>query len=333
MSADIRQVTIATVAIFAPFAPFLLDADKTCGKKFLEVVAEKEVAQIWDKVQAVWNALEAGFKNDIEAQIAVKMITCEPDDETRQTELADVLKSRLRTNPKLAQRLSALLGKRDKSQEEQAWGQLGRVWLAMGNDPRACNYFKKALILAQETGNRRAQASHLGFLGQIYLAQRDAQKAQEYFQQALTLAKEIADRFLEGRLSGSLGLVSSIKGDHQKALGFFSTAIGIAKEMGDWQGEASHLGGMGTSYKFLGLQSMPEQRRGYYDGEMISYPYEYLDTSKRMSYYHEAVRCFEQALGIASKKGDKEMQACFKANLAEVQALIANQPNKLVGRD
>jgi tetratricopeptide (TPR) repeat protein len=218
----------------------------------------------------------------------------------------------------LTQALDAARLLKKRTQEEQVLGQLGRSWLAVGDLQTASNCFQEALRLARKIGNRRDQASHLGCLGQIYLEQGDWDEAEKHFQQALTLAQKISNRQLEGRLLGSLGLVMSLTGNHNGAIERFGTALEIAQRSGDLQGQASHLGSMGTSYKYLGLQN-PPQLKICSAGEFIT---EYLDASEQDHYYREAIRCFERALDIADRVGDRKMKERFEANLTEVRALV-----------
>ena len=110
MTADIGQTAAAVVATLAPFMPFLIEVGKAGGKKLAEVVAEKGGETAWKKAQTLWDKLKARFGDDPEVQGAAAMVAAKPEDEARQTMLAEVLGARLQENPKLAKELFGLLG-------------------------------------------------------------------------------------------------------------------------------------------------------------------------------------------------------------------------------
>lgn len=117
MALDIGQIAAATVATLAPFTPFLLEVSKAGGKKLAEVIAEKGGEAAWKKAQVLWDKLKARFDDDPEVKSAATMVAAKPEDETRQTMLAEVLGARLQENPALAQELFDLLGGQEKLQQ------------------------------------------------------------------------------------------------------------------------------------------------------------------------------------------------------------------------
>ena len=110
MTIDIGQTAAAVAATLAPFTPFLIEVGKAGGKKLAEVVAEKGGEAAWKKAQALWDKLQTRFRDDAEVQGAATMVAAKPEDEARQTMLAEVLGARLQENPALAQELFDLLG-------------------------------------------------------------------------------------------------------------------------------------------------------------------------------------------------------------------------------
>ena len=117
MANDIGQIAAAVVTTLAPFTPFLIEVGKAGGKKLAEVMAEKGGEAAWKKAQALWDKLQARFQDDDEVQVMATVLAVKPEDETRQTLLAEVLGARLQENPALAQELFDLLGGQEAVQQ------------------------------------------------------------------------------------------------------------------------------------------------------------------------------------------------------------------------
>lgn len=107
---DTGQIAIVTTSILAPFMPFLIDVGKAASKKLAEVIAQQGGEAAWKKAQALWGKLSAWFGDDPELRSAATMMAVRPQDQTRQSMLAEVLIARLQENPRLAQELTELIG-------------------------------------------------------------------------------------------------------------------------------------------------------------------------------------------------------------------------------
>jgi hypothetical protein len=107
---DTAQIAAAIVMTLSPFAPFLVDTGKTAGKKLAETIAQKGGEATWKTAQTLWTKIIAHFGNDPVVKSAATMVADKPEDETRQTMLAEVLGARLKENPALAEELLNLLG-------------------------------------------------------------------------------------------------------------------------------------------------------------------------------------------------------------------------------
>ena len=117
MAVGIGLMTAAIVARLAPFTPFLIEVGKAGGKKLAEVIAAKGDEVTWEKAQALWGKLKAHLGDDPEVTSAATMVAAKPEDEARQTMLAEVLGARLQENPALAQELFDLLGGQEAVQQ------------------------------------------------------------------------------------------------------------------------------------------------------------------------------------------------------------------------
>jgi len=117
MTTDIGQVAAAMVAALAPFTPFLIEVGKAGGKKLAEVIAAKGGEAAWETAQALWSKLKAHFGDDPEVTSTATIVAAKPEDEARQTMLAEVLGARLKENPALAQEFFDLLGGQEAAQQ------------------------------------------------------------------------------------------------------------------------------------------------------------------------------------------------------------------------
>lgn len=110
MIVDVSQIAATTVTALAPFTPFLLEIGKAGSLKFTEVIAEKGGEAAWNKAQGLWRKLTAHFGDDPEVTGALTLVAVKPEDESRQTMLAEVLGTRLKAYPEVAEEFFNLLG-------------------------------------------------------------------------------------------------------------------------------------------------------------------------------------------------------------------------------
>lgn len=125
MTLDLAALAAAATTILAPYTPFLLQAGKAGSKKLAEVIAAKGGEAAWQQAQSLWNKLTSRLGDDLEVTSAATMVAVQPEDETRQTLLAQVLAARLQAEPELAEEIAALLGGGERVQqvlaERQSW--------------------------------------------------------------------------------------------------------------------------------------------------------------------------------------------------------------------
>ena len=110
MIADVGPIAATTVTTLAPFTPLLVEVGKAGAQKFTEVIAEKGGESAWNKAQSLWKKLKAHFGDDPEVNGALALVAVKPEDESRQTLLAEVLGTRLQAYPEVAEEIFNLLG-------------------------------------------------------------------------------------------------------------------------------------------------------------------------------------------------------------------------------
>ena len=140
----------------------------------------------------------------------------------------------------------------DRRGEGNALGNLGNAYEALGDARRAIGYHEECLKLHREIGDRRGEGQSLGNLGNAYADLGDARRAIGYHEESLKIAREIGDRRGEGAALGSLGNAYLQLGDARRAIGYYEQALAIAREIGDRRGEGNALGNLGVAYATLG---------------------------------------------------------------------------------
>ena len=106
--------------------------------------------------------------------------------------------------------------------------------------------------IADEVGDRRANAAALGNLGLAHYALSDASKAIEYNGQALLVCRETGDRRAQGTILSNLGLAHAALGDARNAIKYHEQALIVTREIGDRRGESHALWNSALAHDSLG---------------------------------------------------------------------------------
>lgn len=205
--------------------------------------------------------------------------------------------------------------------------------------------FERALDIAREVGDRKAEGFNLGCLGDAYSAlgqapgahprDRRPAAARECYRQALAIAREVGDRRAEAHHLGRLGSVYGDLGEREQAIAALEQALIVAREIGDRQAEASHLGGLGEAYS---ASEQCERARTYFQ-QAVSVAHDLGDrrcegnwlgdlagTYSATGQYELAVRCYDRALEIAREIGDRENEATWLGNMGNAYVTMREVP-------
>lgn len=101
---------------------------------------------------------------------------------------------------------------------------------------------------AQAIGNQHSEAELSCNMGNIQLDQNDLKKALLHYENALAAFRAVGDRRSEGQVMGNIGIVYTNIGDMEKASHYFSQGLFIAKELRNRQSECNILGNLGNLY-------------------------------------------------------------------------------------
>jgi hypothetical protein len=117
MDGDITHLTAAIVTLLAPYTPYLLEAGKAAGQKWIETIAEQGGEATWNKAKVIWEKIHTHFGDDTKVKGAALIVSADPDDASAQTALAKVLGTHLQEDPRFAQELLQVLGGTQAVQE------------------------------------------------------------------------------------------------------------------------------------------------------------------------------------------------------------------------
>ena len=82
----------------------------------------------------------------------------------------------------------------DRPGEATDYGNMGNVFLYLGDYIKAKEFIEKALAIRKEIGDRQGEAADYGNLGYVFQSLGKLRKAREYYEKALAIMVEIGDR-------------------------------------------------------------------------------------------------------------------------------------------
>jgi len=179
----------------------------------------------------------------------------------------------------------------DKWQLGAALDRLATVYRLQAKWSEAAEIYKRALVIAQELGERgrQGEGATLGNLGNVYAQQSRWSEAIGCYVEALGIFRELGDRHGEGKTLVGLGNVYAQQGRWDEAIGCYEDSLAIFRELGDRHGEGGALTNLGLVYADLGR-------------------------------WKEAIEKYEQALAIFRELGDRHGEGQTLMGLGEVYA-------------
>ncbi len=197
----------------------------------------------------------------------------------------------------------------------------------VGRKEEAYEYFRQALAIAREVGNRRGEGRALDLLGlDVYQGGRIAE-ALEHYQQTLAIHREVGDRVLEGRAIGRIGYIYREQGLRAEALDYARQAIGIYREVGARHEEGVALANLAILHQEVG--EFPES--GELRQQALAIHRELGDRRSEgivlgnLAVAHqmqgeldEAVEYFHRSLAIHRELGNRRFEALDSGNLGDL---------------
>jgi CHAT domain-containing protein/sugar phosphate isomerase/epimerase len=156
-----------------------------------------------------------------------------------------------------------------------ALNNIGPIYGAQGNYPKALEYYQKALKISEELGHKEGICNTLNNIGLIHKLQDNYPQALEYFHNSLRIAEAIGYRLGVNRVLIHIGIIHYSQGNPAQALEYYDKALKTAEELGHKVGIRAVLESIGNVYF-------------------------------SQANYAQALSCYQKALKVAEELGDKE---------------------------
>ncbi|MBD2358130.1 tetratricopeptide repeat protein [Tolypothrix sp. FACHB-123] len=227
---------------------------------------------------------------------------------------------------------------KDRDFENATLGNIGLVYLDLGNYTKAIEYFQQVLAIAREIKDRDLESASLGNLGVAYLYLGDYPKAINYQQQRLAIAREIKDHQGEGKALVNLGIAYYNLGNYPKAIEYYQQSLAIARKIQDRPTEARVLGSLGNVYDSLG--NYPKAIE--YHQQSLAIVREIKDRQSEgrilgnlgLAYfslrdYPKAIEYHQQSLAIAREIKDRQTEGNALSNLGVAYLSLGEYPKAI----
>ena len=175
----------------------------------------------------------------------------------------------------------------DRNSEANVLGNLGLVYINLGQYQRAIDFLQPALAILKNIGDRNGEGTTFSNLGLAYRSLGQYQKAADFYQQSLKIAQQIGNREGEGVATNNLGLIYNDIGQHQESISFFEKALSLAKQIGNQKEVGNSLNFLGVAYS------------------NVKQPQKALDS-------------YQQALTLSQKIGNREVERGILNNIGSL---------------
>jgi class 3 adenylate cyclase/tetratricopeptide (TPR) repeat protein len=120
------------------------------------------------------------------------------------------------------------------------------TYYRLGDFEAALRLAEQGLVLAQENGLQPEIARKLNLLGNVYSVLGHREKVYRYYRQALDLYRELGDRWGVATVISNLGEVARrLEADFESAAGLYQEALSLTRDIGDRDGEVVALNNLG----------------------------------------------------------------------------------------
>ncbi|MFI6262136.1 BTAD domain-containing putative transcriptional regulator [Micromonospora sp. NPDC051006] len=184
-----------------------------------------------------------------------------------------------------------------------------------------------AVAAARRQGDRAAEAEAHRILGGARVRLRQFDAAQDDYRQALGLFDDLGDLVGQGFTYRSLGWLSEQQGDVRAALRHDLRALELFRRAGHERGVANTHNSVGWCHALLGEheQAIEHCRRALALLDRLGDPVGMAGTWDSLGYayrhvdLHQALSCYQEALGLYRKLGDRMNEAVTLRHLGETR--------------
>jgi tetratricopeptide (TPR) repeat protein len=170
----------------------------------------------------------------------------------------------------------------------------------------AIKYGHKALALARQLNEKKAEATSLNLIAGIYIYQGEYSKAMSFLMEALKIEETINNKLLTANVLNNIGNVHYYQQNLKEAIVYYHKSLDIEKELGNQIGVAKGLYNIGMIYEELEQKGNYKKAVEYY--ELSLKIFEELGNKKGIAYLNnnlgsvnETLNKFEEALEYLNK--------------------------------
>lgn len=191
---------------------------------------------------------------------------------------------------------------------------IAKVKEAQSNIDEAINYTKKALEIDKSINNHYGRMICYNRLGRLYIKKGDYKIAKEYLEEAVPIAKSVKNNYYISLINNNLGWASTKTNDFSKAKNYFNKSIEIAEKR-NYKTALTEIYGNLSEYNFL--------KRNY--KEALEYQkkkdevYKELNNQKTAKYVNDLIAKYD------SERKNNQIQKLAKQNEITELKLVRNR--------
>ena len=177
------------------------------------------------------------------------------------------------------------------------YNNIGIVYKSQGEDFKALDYFIKCLKIQEKSGDKSSAITTTN-IGNIYLAQKNYPKASEYYSKAHALFKRYPDARGLGELYNNLALYYKNTGETQKALESCNNALVQFDSIDDKFGASDTYALLGEIFYDEGdyLKALSNTGKSLSLGKALAIPERIRDSEKKLSEIYQKLDKPDEAL-------------------------------------
>ena len=130
---------------------------------------------------------------------------------------------------------SEIINRKLKKALAGSYNNIGYMHIMRGEIPEALEYYGKAKLILEESGDKAGLATYYNSVGFIHQNQGDIPLALEYYHKALKIQEEIKDKQGMAQSYHNIGTIYDNQGDIPLALEYYHKALKIQEELKDKQ--------------------------------------------------------------------------------------------------
>jgi CHAT domain-containing protein len=216
-----------------------------------------------------------------------------------------------------------------KDLSARAHNALGEIFYAVGTPLKSVDYFKRAIELSAETGNRHDLAQARLNLGYAFSNSGSQNEAGEQFKQAAAVYSELGDERGQALCLTAKASLISLVGKEQESLDSHNSALKTFRKIGDLQSEGVTLCAIGQTFENLGqtrtaLDKYEQSLDLFQGGVLLDYAtvseYKIGRAYRLLGEPDKALAHYQKCLAISRKAKKKRFEAYALKDIAEIYA-------------